>query len=282
MRNAGFSFIFLISAAGCFGQGLRIVTAGSAMTETVCALGDCEKIVATDRTSLYPAQVQSLPSIGYRTGISAEGIVALKPTLFIVEKDYVEGAVVKQIQSTGIKVVEVPRAYDLNGTKTLIRTIAKELNRSSQGDQVIRAIETKIAEANAIVKKAESIPKVLCIYNRGAQSFDVAGNNTFSNILPFVNARPAVTGIEGYKSLNTEALIASNPDFLLMFESGVKSLGGVEGVLKVPGVGQTTAGKKKQVIAMDGVKLSNFGPRLGEAVKELAEALYSNTTANQK
>jgi len=97
-----------------------------------------------------------------------------------------------------------------------------------------------------------------------------------------VNATPAVTGIEGYKPLNTEALIASNPDYLLMFESGVKSLGGVEGVLKVPGVDQTTAGKKKQVIAMDGIKLSNFGPRLGEAVKELAEALYSNTTANQK
>jgi iron complex transport system substrate-binding protein len=50
--------------------------------------------------------------------------------------------------------------------------------------------------------------------------------------------------------------------------------------LKVPGVNQTTAGKKKQVIVMDGIKLSNFGPRLGEAVKELAENIYSNTAAN--
>ena len=280
MRRAWFSFVFLISAASCFAQDLRIVTAGSAMTETVCALGDCDKIVATDRTSLYPAQVQSLPSIGYRTSIGAEGIIALKPTLFIVEKDYVDGAVVKQIQSTGIKVVEIPRAYDLNGTRTLIRTIATELNKRSQGDQLIATVESKIAEANSIVRKAKSTPKVLCIYNRGMQSFDVAGNNTFSNILPFVNATPAVTGVEGYKPLNTEALIASNPDYLLMFESGVKSVGGVEGVLKVPGVDQTTAGKKKQVIVMDGIKLSNFGPRLGEAVKELAEALYSNTPAN--
>ena len=113
-------FIFNLSAfvpvGTVFAQELRIVTAGSAMTETVCALGDCEKIVATDRTSLYPAQVQSLPSIGYRTTISAEGIIALKPTLFIVEKEYVEDAVIKQIQSTGIKVVSVARSYDLNGT----------------------------------------------------------------------------------------------------------------------------------------------------------------------
>jgi len=283
MRTYSFLFIIFISNL-VFGQSeVRIVTAGSAMTETVCALGDCNKIVATDRTSLYPGQVQSLPSIGYRSSISAEGIIALKPTLFIVEKDYVEDAVIKQIQSTGTKVVAIARAYDLNGSKELIRTIAKELNKKSQGEQILAKIESQLAEANAIVKKAKSSlpagqasPKVLCIYNRGTQSFDVAGNKTFSNILPFVNATPAVTGVEGYKPLNTEALIASNPDYLLMFESGVKSLGGVDGVLKVAGVDQTTAGKKKQVINMDGVKLSNFGPRLGEAVKELAEALYSS------
>ncbi|HZY78485.1 MAG TPA: ABC transporter substrate-binding protein, partial [Cyclobacteriaceae bacterium] len=266
---------------------VRIITAGSAMTETVCALGDCAKIVATDKTSLYPTEVTKLPSIGYRSGINAEGIIALKPTLFIVEKMYVEDAVVKQIASAGVKVVEIPRAYDLAGTKELIRTISRSLNKTSQGDQLIAKMESQLAEASAIVKKGKSNPayrqagpKVLCIYNRGTSSFDVAGNNSFANILPLVNATPAITGVEGYRPLNTEALIASNPDYLLMFESGVKSLGGVEGVLKVPGVDQTTAGKKKQVIVMDGIKLSNFGPRLGEAVKELAETLYSNNQAN--
>jgi iron complex transport system substrate-binding protein len=283
MKRAWFPFIiFLISGVASFAQDLRIITAGSAITETVCALGDCEKIVATDRTSLYPPQMQSLPSIGYRTSVSAEGIIAQEPTLFIVEKMYVDNAVVKQIQSTGIKVLEIPRSYDMQGTKELIRTISKELNKTKQGEDIIENITLEITKARdfAAQRKGKSSPKVLCIYNRGTQSFDVAGNNTFANILPFVMATPAVTGVEGYKPLNTEALIASNPDYLLMFESGVKSLGGVEGVLKVPGVDQTTAGKKKQVIVMDGIKLSNFGPRLGEAVKELAQALYSNTPAN--
>jgi iron complex transport system substrate-binding protein len=281
MRSPWFSFIFLCFSTVAFGQSdLRIITAGSAMTETVCALGLCDRIVATDRTSLYPTEMQSLPSIGYRTGINAEAIIALKPSLFIVEKGYVEETVVKQIRSAGVKVIEIARAYDLPGTKDLIRAVAKHLSKNSEGEQTIVKIESQLQEAAAIIKKAKTTPKVLCIYNRGASSFDVAGNKTFSNILPFVNAVPAVTGVEGYKPLNTEALIAANPDYLLMFESGVKSLGGVEGVLKVPGVDQTTAGKKKQVIAMDGIKLSNFGPRLGEAVKELAEALYSGTQPN--
>lgn len=272
----GFLLIILISnVSAVLSQTTRIITAGSAMTETVCALGDCDKIVATDRTSLYPPQVTSLPSIGYRSAISAEGIIALEPTLFIVEQDYVEDAVIKQIQSTGIKVVAIARAYDFEGTRNLVRTIAKELNKKSRGEEIISGIATDLAVVDALVAKVKKSPKVLCIYNRGTQSFDVAGNKTFSNILPFVKATPAITGIEGYKPLNTEALIASNPDYLLMFESGVKSLGGVDGVLKVPGVDQTTAGKKKQVIVMDGIKLSNFGPRLGEAVRELANALYS-------
>ena len=258
------------------GKEIRIVTAGSAMTETVCALGDCSKIVATDRTSLYPAEMQSLPSIGYRTSINAEGIIALRPTLFIVEKEYVDDAVVRQVQSAGIKVVQVKRAYNLNGTKELIRTIAKELNKKKEGEDVIKKIDADMAEVKGLLDLIEEKdrPKVLCIYNRGTSSFDVAGNNTFSNILPYVKAVPAIKGVEGYKPLNTEAMIASNPDFLLMFESGVKSLGGVEGVLKVPGIDQTKAGKNKQVIVMDGIKLSNFGPRFGEAVKDLAYALY--------
>lgn len=281
MQKALFFILFLCFSAACFGQTeVRIVTAGSAMTETVCALGDCSKIVATDKTSLYPTEVTKLPSIGYRSGINAEGVIALRPTLFIVEKLYVDDVVVQQIRSTGISVIEIPRAYDLAGTKDLIRIVAKALNKTSQGEQVIAKVESQLAEASAIVKKAKTSPKVLCIYNRGTSSFEVAGNNTFANILPFVNATPAITGVDGYKPLNTEALVASNPDYLLMFESGVKSLGGVEGVLKVTGVSQTTAGRKKQVIAIDGIKLSNFGPRLGEAAKELAEILYSNTQAN--
>src|SRR5688572_29911158 len=92
-------------------QQLRIITAGSALTETVCALGDCDKIIASDRTSLYPAEIQKLPSIGYRSGINAEGILELKPTLIIAEKDYVDDAVLQQLVSSGVKLVVVDRKY---------------------------------------------------------------------------------------------------------------------------------------------------------------------------
>lgn len=263
-----------------FGQTQRIITAGSAITETVCALGDCDKIVASDRTSLYPPQIQALPSIGYRTSIHAEGIIGLKPTLVIAEKDYVEESVLNQIRASGITIIIIDRNYSLEGTKSLIREIAQHLNKKAEGEKLIAGIDAQIAEAAALVKKSKATPRVLCVYNRGTASFDAAGTKSFSDILPYVGAKNAISGVNGYKPLNAEALISSDPEYMLFFESGLKSIGGVDGVLAVPGVAQTKAGKSKQIIAMDGIKLSNFGPRFGEAVKELTLLLHPDIKSN--
>ncbi|HTN17434.1 MAG TPA: ABC transporter substrate-binding protein, partial [Chitinophagaceae bacterium] len=83
----------------------------------------------------------------------------------------------------------------------------------------------------------------------------------------------AVSGFEDFKPLTPEALLNANPDVILMFTSGLESLGGMDGLLKVPGIAMTNAGKKKQVIEMDGQYLTGFGPRLGKAIAELSKKL---------
>jgi len=264
---------FLLAALSANSQ--RIITAGSAITETVCALGDCSKIIASDRTSLYPAEIQKLPSIGYRTSISAEGIISLRPTLFIVEEDYVRAEVIEQIKSADITVVAIERQFSFEGTKEMIQKIGATLNRQTEGAKLIAKMEGELNEAKKISAQSTTPPRVLCVFNRDKAALNIAGNNTFSEILKYAGAVPAVTGVDGYKALSTETLITSKADFLLMFESGVQALGGVEGVLAIPGVQQLPAGKKKQIIVIEGIKLSNFGPRLGEAVKELATQLHS-------
>jgi iron complex transport system substrate-binding protein len=275
MRNlVAFALLLQVPILAQSQSELRIITAGSAMTETVCALGDCGKIVASDKTSLYPEKIQSLPSIGYRTSINAEGIISLKPSLVIAEKAYVADAVLEQIRATGVKIVIIDRVFDFTGTKNMITTIGEVLNRSNEAKLLIGKIEAELGEAAALAKKSKSTPKVLCVYNRGTQSVDVAGTKTFASILPLVGATSAITGVDGYKPLNAEALIASNPEYILMFESGVNSLGGIDGVLKIAGVMQTTAGREKQIIAYDGIRLSNFGPRLGETVRDLVLLLH--------
>jgi iron complex transport system substrate-binding protein len=255
-------------------QQLRIITAGSALTETVCALGDCDKIIASDRTSLYPAEIQKLPSIGYRSSINAEGILGLKPTLIIAEKEYVEEAVLQQLAGSGIKLVIVDRKNTVDDTRKFIQQIATALHREAEGKKLIAKIDGELAEAKTMLTRAKTTPKVMCIYNRGTATVSIAGTNTFGEILSYVGATSAVKNIDGYKPLNTEALIAANPDYLVMISTGLESIGGIDGMLSVPGVAQTTAGKKKQIVSLDSLMLTNFGPRVGEAVKALVVLLH--------
>jgi iron complex transport system substrate-binding protein len=272
-RSVGIFLFALIVFNAAFAQQ-RIVTAGSAITETVCALGDCDKIVASDKTSLYPESIQSLPSIGYRNSISAEGIISLKPTLIIAEQEYVKEEVLAQLAASGIKLLIIERKYSIEATKNLITQIAAVLNRQDEGSKLIARIDADLAEVKALLKKASSRPKVLCVYNRGSANVSLAGKETFGEILSYAGAQQVFGDVSGFKPLNAEALIAANPDFLVTTSSGFESMGGTDGFLKIPGVAQTTAGKKRQIISIDSLMLTNFGPRTGQAIKELVRLLH--------
>ncbi|MFN8334113.1 MAG: ABC transporter substrate-binding protein [Cyclobacteriaceae bacterium] len=272
-RRVGIFLVALTVFNASFAQQ-RIITAGSAITETVCALGDCDKIVASDKTSLYPESVQSLSSIGYRNGINAEGIISLKPTLIIAEKDYVKDEVLSQLSASGIKLLIIDRTYSVDETKKLITQIAVALNRQAEANKLLARIDADLAEARALLKKTSSTPKVLCVYNRGSANVSLAGKETFGAIISYTGAQQVFADVSGYKPLNAEALIAANPDFILATSSGLESIGGVDGFLKIPGIAQTTAGKKRQIVSIDSLMLTNFGPRIGQAIKDLVKLLH--------
>ena len=269
------TILFLLAALAVHGQQ-RIVTAGSASSEIVCALGFCDNIVATDQTSVYPEILQTLPVIGYRSGISAEGILSRNPDLIILEKEYVKEELISQLRSTGIKLLITEQKRNFEGTETKIQAIAAALDKEEEG----RLLTEKIAGELAILRKKVSAgsyqyqPKVLCVYARGQGNMQVAGRNSAFTLTELAGTRNAVPEIEGYKPLNAESLILANPDYILFFESGLESIGGLEEALKISGVSQTTAGKRKQIIAMDGVLLTSWGPGVAQAASELYDLTH--------
>lgn len=248
----------------------RIVTAGSSSSEIICALGYSDEIVSTDQTSVYPAKLQSLPSIGYRSSIGAEGIIAQPPDLVIMEEEYVKEALIEQLESTGIKTVVVAQKRSWETTQERIRAIAEAFSDKQAGEQLIAQIQNELAEVEKLVASSDYRPTVLPVYARGTGNLQVGGTNSAFSLLELAGVQNAVPEINGFKPLNTESLIMANPDYILFFSSGLESIGGVDGALEITGVAQTTAGKKRQIIAMDGVKLTNWGPRLAEAARELS------------
>lgn len=274
MTRLALLYYCLLTSVTGFSQE-RIITAGSSSTEIVCALGYCDKIIATDKTSVYPEKMQSLPSVGYRNSVNAEGIISQRPDIVIFEKDYIKDEVIAQIQSTGIKMLVVNNEQNFVSTKNRIRAIATALDRKEKAESLIQEIDQQLSALEKKVNATNARPSVLCVYNRGSGNMMVAGKNTSFGLLPLAGTVNAVPDLDGYKPLNTEYLIKANPDYILFFSSGLESIGGITEALKIPGVLETTAGKKKQIISMDGIMLTNWGPRVADAAGQLFQLTHS-------
>ncbi len=248
----------------------RIVSLNGTVTEIICALGLENKLVGVDVTSTYPASIQKLPKVGHNRNISAEPVLALQPDLILATSNFLLPVVIDQFKTTGVKTLVLQQEYSVAGTKKLIMEVAVALQAAGKGEALCRQLDKELQSLHI----AQQSQKVLFIYARGAGTLMVAGKETpLDRIITLAGAHNAAGSFKDFKPLTTEALVAANPDVILMFDTGLQSMGGVNGLLKVPGIPQTTAGKQQKVIAMDGQLLSGFGPRLIQAIRELSEKL---------
>jgi iron complex transport system substrate-binding protein len=250
----------------------KIVSLNGAITEIVAALGHDKEIVAVDVTSTYPETVKSTAKdLGHVRSISIESIMALQPTLILATEKDMSPELMEKIKASGVEAHVFKQEFTVEGTKKLIAEVAAVLhhNKYKEVQDMIDADLTK-------VQQLPRSPKVLFIYARGNHLM-VSGKNTpVDKVIALAGAQNAVTEFDDYKPLTPEALIKGNPDVILMFDSGFQGVGGAQGVLKIPGVDKTNAGKNKKIISMDGGLLSGFGPRVGEAAAQLNRLLEEN------
>lgn len=248
----------------------RIITLSAALTETSDALGFGTQIVAVDVTSIYPAYASKLPRVSQNRVLSAEGIISFSPDLVIAPEGDVSKAIEYQLKSAGIKLVSIKQEYTAAGASKFIRAVAAALEVPQKGEVLVKQLEKNMLESLDLVKKNPKHPKVLFVYARGTGVMMVAGKNTnMDAMIRLAGGKNAAQGFSNYKPYTTEALVNANPDVILMFDFGYKSLGGINSILKMPGVSLTNAGKNKKVIQMDGELLVSFSVRLPQAIKEL-------------
>lgn len=246
----------------------RIVSLNGAISEIIAGLGYESKIVATDITSNFPESINKLPKVGHNRSIQAEGVLAQNPDVVVgIEKD-LNPKVLRQIKSSGVKVILFKQEYSVKGTKNLIQGIRDSLNFDIENDSLSIVIDQSINQ----LQKFENAPKVLFIYARGAGTILVAGKRTqMDQMISIAGGQNAVNDFESFKPLTAEAIVSANPDVILMFTTGAQSLNGV--FENVPGIMQTNAGKEKRIITMDGQYMAGFGPRVGKAALELNQKL---------
>ena len=255
-------------------DSVKIVSINGTVSEILVGLGLEDQIIGVDVASTYPESLQSKPKVGHSRQLSAEGILSLGPDMIFGTELDVKPELAEQLKTTGVSLHLFKREYSPEGTRNLIRSIADTLGLQAKGDSLITQLNQDLALVDSMDFK-DPKPRVLFIYARGAGTMMVGGTGTeVDKMIALAGGVNAITGFEDYKPLTSEAVVAANPDVILLFDSGLSSLGGVNGIMQVQGIAETPAGKNRRFVEMDGQYLSGFSPRLGKAIQELASKIH--------
>lgn len=268
------------------GDTSRVITLGGDVTEVVYALKQESKLVAVDTSSVYPPEkVETLPKVGYVRQLAAEGVLSLDPSLIIATGDAGPPEVLAQLRQAGVPLFIVPSEDSVAGAKAKISAVAEIFGVLARAENLNLQIDLDVAEARLYTGavQASARPKVMFVYARGAGTLSVSGTDTSAHaMIELAGAENAVTGYEGYKPLTAEAAVTAAPDVLLFLFRGLESVGGYEGLTDLPGLALTPAFENERVVALDDLYLLGFGPRVGQAVKDLTRALYPDVALTER
>jgi iron complex transport system substrate-binding protein len=249
----------------------RVVTVGGALTEIVYALGAEALLVGTDTTSLYPEAARATPKVGYARALSAEGVLSLRPTVLIATAEAGPPAVLAQLEAAGVRLVRGDGGHSIDALLRNVQAIGAALGRGEQARRLAAELQDQWRATAARIAPRAPAPRVLFVLSHVATSVQVAGEGTAAAaMIALAAARNALTGFSGYRPLTAEAAVAAAPDFVLTTTQGVEALGGTERLLAQPGLALTPAARARRVLALDALYLLGFGPRMPQAVAEVA------------
>ncbi|GAA4813972.1 ABC transporter substrate-binding protein [Tomitella cavernea] len=246
--------------------------------ETVFALGLGGNLVGRDTATDFPAAAD-IPNVtpgGH--SLNAEAILALRPTVVLTDSSIGPHAVQEQIRAAGIPVVFFDGERTLDTTADMIRDVGRTLGVPQAGDALAERTQQQIDQALAAVPERQDPPTIAFLYQRGAAISMLGGPGSGADdIIRAVGGVDAGTAsglTAAYTPVTAEALIVAAPDVILMMSGGLQSVGGVDGLVQMPGIKQTPAGENRRVIDMDDSVLLSYGPSTGKVIGALTDALY--------
>ncbi|MFD8975825.1 hemin ABC transporter substrate-binding protein [Streptomyces sp. NPDC059593] len=256
----------------------RIVPLSGSLNEIVFTLGLGGKAVARDITATFE-QAAKLPVVTRAHDVSAESVLSLRPTVVLAESTTGPAEAVAQIRDAGIPLVVVKPAKELADVGTRIDAVAAALGVRDSGTALKERTEERINAVRKGIPAREEKPRVAFLYVRGSAAVYLLGGaeSGASSLLEAAGAVDAgkESGLtKDFTPLTSEALAQAAPDAILVMSKGLDSVGGIDGLVRIPGVAQTPAGAAKRVVSVDDGVLLNYGPRTDRVLKSLVGQLY--------
>ncbi len=242
----------------------RIISLLPSLTETVCALGACDRLVGTDRHSNYPQQVKALPKLGGLDDANVERIVSLQPDLVLLA---MSSRIAERLQGLGIVVAALePRSE--SDVRRVLQQIG-ELVGSKEAPSVWRGIQDKLAEAQ---RRLVPTARGLSVYYEVASGPYAASESSFvGEALIRLGLRNIVPGRLGpYPQINPEFVVATDPALILIAAGQAGGLAGRPGWQRIRALRED---RLCRFDLADGDVLARPGPRMGDAALLLSRCI---------
>jgi len=242
----------------------RIVALANGSAEIVAALGYAQDLVGRDIASTMP-ELKKIPIDESAMQVSAEAVLSQHPDLVFIDSNTSPATALTTLKAAKIPLVSVPSAFTLADIYAKESLIAKTLGVPRAG----KALQVQVSS----LKSPKTGIKVAFLYLRGTASIYLIGGpgSGADSILQadgFFDVGAANLK-NPFNALTAEELIKLQPDVLLLMTKGLTSVGGINGLVQLPGIAQTSAGQHKRVVTVDDSLLLSFGPRTIPMAKAL-------------
>lgn len=249
----------------------RVIVLANGVAEIIQSLNGQSIIVGRDISSTEDS-LADIPIVTSGHQVLPEKVISLNPDLVLIDASTGPKAAIATIKAAGIRVVETPESWSLGDLPSKVRAVGAAIGAPDRAELLVEQIE--LAIKTSMVKGS---PRVAFLYLRGTSSVYLIGGSG-SGADSLLQAIGAVdVGAQSldrpFNTLTAESLASLNPDVILVMSKGLESVGGVQGLLKLPGVAQTKAGKNAAVIDVDDSLLLSFGPRTPSLIEAMATAL---------
>lgn len=256
----------------------RIVTLSGDLTEFVFELGFGPSIVATDVTTVAPEAAVALPKAGIGRFLTAEGVLKHEPSLVIGDTQTAPLTAIEQIRAAGVPVAILDVATSFDALYAKVAQLGALLDGQQEATDLIGRLKTEVTTASTSAGIDSDGPRIAYVYTRGPDVMLLFGEGMTTT--PLIEAAGGLdagvdAGVEGTVTVTPEALAAAAPEVLIVPSEGLEVLGGIDGLLAIPGVAATPAGQRRFVLAYPEGDFLTFGPRIAASVERLVADLDS-------
>ena len=251
----------------------RIVSLAPSNTEILFAIGAGDQVAGRDELSDFPEEAKAVTDIGSTfDALNTELIVSLEPDL-ILAAEINTPEQVKQLEDLGLTVYYLKNPTTLEEMYGNLELLAQMTGHEEEAATLVESLKARVAAVDEKIAPLSSRFSVFYELDATDPSKPfTAGKGTFiTQLIDRAGGYNIASDLEGYPQLSLEQVVAADPAFIILGNAryGVTP----ESVAQRPGWENLSAVKNGQILPFNDDLVSRPGPRLVDALEELAKLL---------